>query len=46
MVITWKLLKILTWGLQMHILSVMGNVYGTLDVVPGVIPNPQLWKIT
>lgn len=30
----------------MHILSVISNLYGTLDMVPGFIPSPQLWEIT
>lgn len=30
----------------MHIMGVTGNIYGTIDVVPGVIPNPQVWEIT
>lgn len=37
---------ILTWALQMHIVGVTGNIYVTIDVVPGVIPNPQVLEIT
>lgn len=34
------------WSLQMHRLSVISNLYGTLDIVPGISPNTQLWEIT
>lgn len=37
----FKLLEISTWGLQMHLLNVMGNIYCILNIVPRIIANPQ-----
>lgn len=43
MTIALKPMKILTWGLQMLILSVRDNMWGTLGLAPRVIPTPQEW---
>ena len=39
-------MKILTWSLQMLILSGLDHMWGTLGLAPRVILTPQEWQNT